>query len=241
MQTLKFLGRGSAFNTDEGNTSAYFIYDNIFFLLDCGETVFHSLIANNKFKNLIEQNNIKEIQVYVTHLHSDHVGSLSSLIYYCYYVLGIKPKIHHPHKESGAYTYFVLNQLLKIQGHDNEYEFEKHPHRLIYSHPLKHADIIKSYGYTICLHEGANNIFYSGDCKELPISVLTNINKGFYKEVYLECCMNSSPVHMPIEYLDEVICRDRSVREKIYLMHIDSPKLIAIAKQFGFKVVELNG
>ena len=241
MQTLKFLGRGSAFNTKEGNTSAYFIKDNIFFLLDCGETVFHTLTANNKFKNIIEQNNIKDVQIYITHLHSDHVGSLSSLIYYCYYVLGITPKIHHPHKESGAYTYFILNQLLRMQGHDDEYEFEKYPHRIIFEQPLEHVDGLNSYGYTICLHEGANNIFYSGDCKELPESVLLNINKGFYKEVYLECSINPSAVHMSIEYLDEVICRDISVREKIYLMHIDSQELISIAKQFGFKVVELNG
>ena len=41
MQSLKFLGRGSAFNTVEGNTSAYFVRDNILFLIDCGETVFH--------------------------------------------------------------------------------------------------------------------------------------------------------------------------------------------------------
>ena len=55
MQTLKFLGRGSAFNTAEGNTSAYHIIDNTLILFDCGETVFHTLIKNNKLSNLIKK------------------------------------------------------------------------------------------------------------------------------------------------------------------------------------------
>ena len=96
MQLLKFLGRGSAFNVEEGNTSAYFIKDNIFFLLDCGETIFYELKSNNKLQNLIKEHNIKDVHVYITHLHTDHTGSLSSLIYYCYYVLGIKVNVHYP-------------------------------------------------------------------------------------------------------------------------------------------------
>ena len=34
---LKFLGRGSAFNVLEGNTSCYFIEKDELFLIDCGE------------------------------------------------------------------------------------------------------------------------------------------------------------------------------------------------------------
>ena len=62
MQSLKFLGRGSAFNTVEGNTSAYFVRDNILFLIDCGETVFHEFTANDKLKKLIAENQINDIQ-----------------------------------------------------------------------------------------------------------------------------------------------------------------------------------
>lgn len=64
MQTLKFLGRGSAFNTAEGNTSAYHIIDNTLILFDCGETVFHTLIKNNKLSNLIKKHNIEDIYVH---------------------------------------------------------------------------------------------------------------------------------------------------------------------------------
>ena len=45
---LKFLGRGSAFNTKEGNTSAYYITkNNNLILFDCGSTV--SKVAREKF------------------------------------------------------------------------------------------------------------------------------------------------------------------------------------------------
>ena len=44
---LKFLGRGSAFNVLEGNTSCYFIEKDELFLIDCGENVFNCLIKKN--------------------------------------------------------------------------------------------------------------------------------------------------------------------------------------------------
>ena len=73
---LKFLGRGSAFNVKEGNTSAYYKKDNILLLIDCGTTVFKSILDQHLLDN------VKEVNVLITHLHDDHVGSLSSLIRY---------------------------------------------------------------------------------------------------------------------------------------------------------------
>lgn len=80
---LIFLGRGSAFNTCEGNTSAYFIDNNELFLIDCGESVFGEL----KERNIL--NDVSCVNILITHTHSDHVGSIGSLIMYCYYVLKI--------------------------------------------------------------------------------------------------------------------------------------------------------
>jgi len=54
---LNFLGRGAAFNPEEGNTSAYFVEDKQLFLIDCGEGIF------------------------------DHIGSLGTLAMYCYFAL----------------------------------------------------------------------------------------------------------------------------------------------------------
>jgi len=71
---LIFLGRGAAFNAEEGNTSAYFIKDNTMFLFDCGESVFHSILN----KKLLD--GIEKINIFITHLHSDHYGSAHDVI-----------------------------------------------------------------------------------------------------------------------------------------------------------------
>ena len=43
VKIITFLGSGSAFNPLLGNTSAYFVRNNKFFLIDAGETVFTKL------------------------------------------------------------------------------------------------------------------------------------------------------------------------------------------------------
>ena len=78
---LKFLGRGAAFNPKEGNTSAYFIENNQLFLIDCGESIFEKLVELDLL------NDIESINLMITHTHSDHIGSLGSLVMYAYYTL----------------------------------------------------------------------------------------------------------------------------------------------------------
>ena len=46
-QTLKFLGRGSAFNVNEKTTSAYFIIEKTLYLIDCGYDTFKSIMKHN--------------------------------------------------------------------------------------------------------------------------------------------------------------------------------------------------
>ena len=58
---LKFIGRGAAFNAEEGNTNAYFVENETLFLLDCGEGMF----AHLKTHNIL--NKIKEVYVYISH------------------------------------------------------------------------------------------------------------------------------------------------------------------------------
>ena len=49
-------------------------------LIDCGETVFSEIKRNG----LVED--VNNLYVFITHTHSDHIGSLSSLIHYMHYV-----------------------------------------------------------------------------------------------------------------------------------------------------------
>ena len=87
---LHFLGRGAAFNPKEGNNSAYFIENDTLFLIDCGENIFEKIILNDIL------NSINNVNVLITHTHSDHIGSLGTLIMYCYYVLQKKLNIIIP-------------------------------------------------------------------------------------------------------------------------------------------------
>jgi hypothetical protein len=62
---LKFIGTGSAFNTNLGNTSAYIKYDNDLLLIDCGESIFERLIKNDILNKDIkeEENLLDELMV----------------------------------------------------------------------------------------------------------------------------------------------------------------------------------
>ena len=89
---LNFLGCGSAFNPLDGNTSAYFTIGRKLYIVDVGESVFLKLYQ----KDLLRQ--YDEILILITHLHADHVGSLPSLISYCYYVKQKKVTVIHPNR-----------------------------------------------------------------------------------------------------------------------------------------------
>ena len=59
MQTLKFIGRGSAFNIKEGNTAAYYKSNDYMLLIDCGSNIFERILNNNLLDD------IKEIYIFV--------------------------------------------------------------------------------------------------------------------------------------------------------------------------------
>ena len=90
---FNFIGIGSAFNTELGNTSAFVKRNNSLLLIDCGGTVFHRLQELNIFEGL------ENLHIVITHTHPDHVGSLGEVIFYSYYILKRKPTILFPEKE----------------------------------------------------------------------------------------------------------------------------------------------
>lgn len=72
-----FLGVGGAFEPEFGNSSLAVQYNNQKLLIDCGYQVFSAMKQISWFPDI----------VVLSHLHNDHVGSLSSYIYYYNYVL----------------------------------------------------------------------------------------------------------------------------------------------------------
>lgn len=122
---LSFIGNGSAFNTERGNTSAFVKKDSSLLLIDCGGTIFHRLQELNLL------NNLENLSIIITHTHPDHVGSLGDLIFYSYYISKCIPTIFFPEKElmEGFLTsigvrkhMYKLNSLEKIEWKDKSLE-----------------------------------------------------------------------------------------------------------------------
>lgn len=235
---LKFLGRGSAFNIKEGNTSAYFIENNKLFLIDCGENIFERIIQ----KNLL--NNINSVFVFITHNHPDHIGSLGSLIFYCYYVLK-RPLTIISHQN--CTHIFELKQILKYQG-CNEKLYDIKPTYILKNkyksfdavayRKVKHSAEIDSYSLMFFTDEGF--IYYTGDtCDENAIELA--ITTADFKALYVDSTSldyEDNP-HLYIGTLDYIVPSDSSIRNKIYCMHINDDKCIELAKEYGFNVVEI--
>ena len=173
---LKFLGRGGAFNIFESNTSAYFIEDNNLFIIDVGETVFESLMK----KNILDK--VDNIYILITHTHSDHVGSLGSLILYTFYNKKYCANIVLP--TNPKYLNEIIS-LLKIFGcKEDKYNF-------IYENNLDnkflsfnnvrfkettHSKDMNCYGILFDTNNGY--IYYSGDTNELSnVEILIKENK----------------------------------------------------------------
>ena len=74
---LRFIGTGGCFSKENINNSAYLKEDGHLILFDCGETVFHQILKND-----IIDTDINRIDIIITHIHADHVGSLGSLIFF---------------------------------------------------------------------------------------------------------------------------------------------------------------
>lgn len=235
MFKLNFLGRGSSFNVLEGNTSAFIKDENKLILIDCGETVFKSLIENSLL------NNIEEIDVILTHLHSDHVGSLSSLIHYSYYVLCAPINIIYPEPDK-------INQLLSLLGNEpNHYNIKSFNDKGIYTMRdysiqyflLPHDTNMNNYGYII--EKDNYSIFYSGDCSDLSEYLIEEILSDNIDAVYIEVSSksyNGNP-NLSFNKLCDIIPREH--RNKTYCMHLDANDrdLIMMILSYGFNIVDL--
>lgn len=227
---LNFLGRGSAFNIKEGNTSAFFKINNELILLDCGESIFERII-NRKLLD-----DITSVHILITHMNSDHIGSLSSLIYYCYYIKHTLANVYFPHGE--------LFDMLKIQGHKEgqDYKFNyinTDKNNFLSSINVKpirvsHMKTLNCYGYLIYI--GEKLIWYSGDCS----NVSNVINEYEIDEFYQDTCLPDyeGSTHASLRLLCETIPENK--RYKVYCMHIDCDELIKKAKYAGFNVAEIK-
>ncbi len=152
---IKFIGTGGAFDIDYGNSSALVDCNGKKILVDCGHTV---------FPRLIQLNLIQEIDyILITHLHDDHVGSLSTLIFYLYFFQPQKKvKLIAPlnfHQELINFLNFSQKNVLQF------IEIEDLPSFIT---PIdtynRHYLEMQTFGYIFS--ENQNHIVYSGDLND---------------------------------------------------------------------------
>lgn len=232
MNKLEFLGRGSGYHIKEGNTAAYIIKNETLLLIDCGETVFKRVLE----KKLIE--GIKEIHVLITHMHSDHIGSLAGFIGFCYWKYKIVTKVYFNEKDK-------ISMFLGLLGLEEGESFNigdaKNKRidslRLEFSASItKHVKTLNTYSYTLKFDEG-NDIFYSGDTYETNFDVISYLESG--NLIYHDACLNDSEgnVHTSLKVLGEII--PKKYRNQIYCIHIDGEDFIEQAEKQGFNIVNV--
>jgi ribonuclease BN (tRNA processing enzyme) len=236
---LTFFGRGAGFNPVEGSTSSYFLDNGELFLIDPGESVFHTLVA----KKILDS--ASALNVLITHTHSDHVGSLGSLLLFASVTRRFKTNIIIDENMVFAPN---LSTLLKIYGvpdrmfqfadssaFDNRYsQFNKVRYIKTF-----HCNELKT--CAILFETSSGLIFYSGDMKD-PAPLIDIIKSGKkIDKIYMDSNNdpNPNPYHLRLKEVYDIVPPE--LRPRIYCMHFSSRQCMDDALAFGFKVVEKIG
>lgn len=233
-QILKFIGTGGAFSSKYVNNSAYYYLKNDEILLfDCGETVFHEIL---KLDIITEK--IKRIDIVITHFHSDHVGSLGSLIFYLRFKKIKEVNVIFPIKT-------LPYMLLQIYGIDESLFKVKLPEEVdgyyIKEYEQLHGDVdvdgnivsMPSYGYHVV--NDNDNFFYSGDTCIISDIILEKFKSKEIKIMYHEVTTDGYKSHMQLENLVKIIPVED--RQRVVCMHMGDGVDVSKIKKFGLESV----
>ena len=207
---LHFLGAGCAYRPQWGNTSALGTFGGQTLLLDCGENIFTRLYETGLLETC------GKMTVLITHIHADHVGSLSTLISYMRYEKQNPIRVCFPGDQ--------VERLMKTCGiSDGECLFDNRPagtlengvsYRAI---PVEHAANLSCYGYQVTAPEGC--FYYSGDARTLPSQVLADFQAGRIQELYQDATFlqPQGQSHGSLEALCQAIAPRQ--RQRVCPMH----------------------
>ena len=229
-KVLNFIGTGSAFSKENLNNSAYYLKDDKLVLFDCGETIFHEI----RNLNLINEN-IKRIDIVITHLHSDHSGSLGSLILYCNKVGLNEINVIFPIKEKiyALLDLFGVPQILYNTKTPNEVrdyylkDFEQIHGCIDESGNIQR---IPSYGYHFI--NDNDNLFYSGDTTTITNEILQMFKEKKIYYLYQDISTVNNKSHLPLEELDKLV--EQKYRNRVMCMHLEDEANLEEIKKLGF-------
>ncbi|MCL2127574.1 MAG: MBL fold metallo-hydrolase [Treponema sp.] len=232
---LVFLGRGAGFNPAEGSTSAYFTDKGEMFLIDSGESVFKAILK----KKCLDS--VTALNIFITHTHTDHVGSLGTLILYASAVKKLPVNIivdenmgYLPGLRSLLEIYGLSKKMYRFAGVSaftgkyslfNSFRYVK----------TSHCRELQSCGIIFETDRGV--VFYSGDLHD-PAPLLKVIkSRGRIDKIYIDSNNDDSPNphHISIHRLNGLVPPE--LKPRVYCMHINNRSCMDDAKAYGFKVV----
>ena len=225
---LHFTGIGSAFNAPLGNTNAYFIDGTTLVMFDCGESVYARILK------LLRSKRIQRVIIIITHLHSDHIGSLGTVLSFCAHVVPKPVDIFYPTR--------AIERLLKCIGiSDDKYthylSVPEHWNLSVVPHRVVHSDMIACFGYEVAF-KGAT-FYYSGDAHDIPDPVLKKFLDNKIDLLFHEATIDTAAAgHCSYTTLERKI--PVSERYRVYCMHLGSEKLAALLIKKGFQIPKIE-
>lgn len=239
---LTFIGSGSAFTVGADNFQSNMILEengnNL--LIDCGSDAkisLHELGYSYK--------DIKNI--YISHLHSDHVGGLEWLAFTNFFdPTSTKPNLYIAENLADELWNNVLSGGLKsIQGvsatlstffklkkvkANTSFTWEKTHFNIVQTvHVMSEYSVIPSYG--LIFNANGVNVFITTDTQYCPHQIM-----DFYKRadvIFQDCETSIIPSGVHAHY-NELCSLDYSIRKKMWLYHYN-PGPLPNYKKEGFK------
>lgn len=231
---IEFLGIGSAWNINYDNTSAYIKKDKKIILMDCGESIARKIIHDNILDD------IDELYILISHTHSDHIGSLGTLLFYSTYNKGIKNNIVLSNNKEYINN---LKAYLKLVDISSEVKFID-ANTLKETFKFKTFDILKATHvkslpcYCFVFEDEENLIYYSADNSNIEyIKHFLSIENA---KIYTEISDNPelSEEHLELGLLEKATSILQ--RKRIYLMHINESINEEEIKNKGFNIPRIR-
>ena len=214
-----------------GATSCYLVEaDGYPVLLDIGSGALSLLQKIRSFDSIDD--------IIISHFHSDHVGSLGSLIFYLRFKKIKEVNVIFPIKT-------LPYMLLQIYGIDESLFKVKLPEEVdgyyIKEYEQLHGDVdvdgnivsMPSYGYHVV--NDNDNFFYSGDTCIISDIILEKFKSKEIKIMYHEVTTDGYKSHMQLENLVKIIPFED--RQRVVCMHMGDGVDVSEMEKFGLESV----